>query len=129
MQRLFLTVLVIPCLTATFGLEGVVFLFLLKTFTLLAGFKNVKVIAKYYGSNYNLLGHFILQLTISLASQVLTVLKNLLNLFVKLKVKFGSWGILVTPNSHRMTVYPAFHLTVNTSTNMRTFLSYSMNLT
>ena len=32
------------------------FLFLLKTFTLLAGFMNGKLIAKYHGLNYNLLG-------------------------------------------------------------------------
>ena len=136
MQRSFLTVWVIPCLGGNAGLEGVVFLFLLKTFTLLAGFKNGKLIAKYYGSNFSLLGQFlfILQLTINPASQILTVPKNsenLLNLFVKVKVMFGSWGMLITRISLGMTVYPSFHLTVNTytPTNMKTFLSYSMNLT
>ena len=50
---------------------------------------------------------FILQLTISPASHILTVVKNsenLLNLFVKLKVMFESLGILITRNSHGMNV-------------------------
>ena len=134
MQRSFLTVWVILCLGGTEGLEGVVFLFLLKSFTLLAGFKNGKLIVKYYGSNFSLLGLFlfILQLTISPACQILTVPKNsenLFNLFAMLTVMFGSWEILITRNSHGMTVYPSFHPTVNTPTNMKTFPSYSMNLT
>ena len=57
-------------------------------------------------------------------SDALNNSENLLKWFAPLKAMFGFWGILITPNSHGMTIHPSFHLTANTPASMWTLLTY-----
>ena len=104
---------------------GGVFSSWLKTCTLPAGFKNGKLIVKYYGSSCNSLDQsfFISQLFISLLSQILTALKNLRNLlnwYAQSTAMFGFWGILITRSSHGTTVHlsscPIVRMSASTKT-------------